>query len=119
MKTFKINVSDRMYESYSIFESDTLAPTTIHGLNPASSKLFNHDIFTLTGSTVAIVHSSTRSMSTVPGVLVLDSGKTFGKHKSKFLYKCVPDDRRLPVFLVPFSIKAGFNKHTRNSYSLG
>ena len=116
MKTFKINVSGRRYESYDIFESDTLAPATIRGLDPASSKLFNHDIFTIAGSTVAIVHSSTRSMSTMPGVLVLDSGKTFGKHKSKFLYKCVPDDRRLPVFLVPFSIKAGFNKHTSNRY---
>ena len=57
---------------------------------------------------IRLLHSSARSMQVVPGVLVLKDNKIFGKIKDKFLYKCVPDDKRLPVFIVPYKIRTKF-----------
>jgi exoribonuclease R len=35
----------------------------------------------------------------------------------KLLYKCIPDDKRIPIFLVPYEIKnLGFNKALTNQY---
>ena len=87
-------------------------------VNPVEQKLFNHDIFDydIDKDILTIVHSTTRSMSNIPGVLVLEGNKRYGKYKSKFLYKCIPDDKRLPVFMVPYKIKYGFNKSISNKY---
>ena len=38
-----------------------------------------------------------------PG-LVLKDNKILEKKKDKFLCKCVPDDKRLPVFIVPYKM---------------
>ena len=35
--------------------------------------------------------------------------------KRQLLYKCIPDDKRIPIFLVPYKIKPGFNKK-KNKY---
>ena len=60
--------------------------------------------------------------------LVLDSNKTYGRKKNnnqvtnkccktKLLYKCIPDDTRIPPFLVPYEIKEiGFSKVLSNLY---
>lgn len=46
----------------------------------------------------------------IPAILVY-SGSTFGRHKDKLIYKCVPYNRSLPIFLVPFGEKTvGLNK---------
>ena len=58
----------------------------------------------------------------MPGVLILDDNKTYGRQKttktnSKLFYKCIPDDMRLPSFLVPYQIKTlGFSKVLKNMY---
>ena len=49
-------------------------------------------------------------------MLVLQSGKTYGKIKKKFLYKCIPDDKRMPIFLIPYSVNYGFEKIVNNKY---
>ena len=62
----------------------------------------------------------------MPGVLLLDGNKTYGRQKNgnkikqgKLLYKCIPDDMRLPAFLVPYEIKnMGFSKVFKNLYVL-
>jgi exoribonuclease R len=48
----------------------------------------------------------------------LENNKTFGRteNKKRLLYKCVPDDSRLPPFLVPYDIKIGFSKVQKNKY---
>lgn len=113
---YKINVSDREYRDYVVVDSKTLKKTDIT-VNAPLHKLFTQDIFTINSdSSIKIEHSSVRSMSTIPAVLVLEGNKMFGKYKNRFLYKCLPDDRRLPVFLVPYKIKNKFNKKLTNKY---
>ena len=108
---YKINVSDREYRDYVVVDSKTLKKTDIT-INAPLHKLFTQDIFTINrDDSVTIEHSSVRSMSTIPAVLVLEGNKMFGKYKNRFLYKCLPDDRRLPIFLVPYKIKNNFNKN--------
>jgi len=115
METYKINVYDRAYERFEVYDSSTLERIELEGLDPVKQRLFNQDVFSFDDSSTQIVHSSTRLMKTIPGVVVLSS-KTFGKHKNKFLYQCVPDDKRLPIFLVPMKSQADFRKHRDNQY---
>ncbi len=116
---FKLHVADRNYESFDIINASTLSgDDSIPSLNPVEHKLLNQDIFDYDTTTkkVIIQHSTTRSMPNIPGVLVLEGNKRYGKHKNKFLYKCVPDDRRLPIFMIPYQIRLGFNKKQYNKY---
>jgi exoribonuclease R len=55
-------------------------------------------------------------MKYIPGVLVL-SGKTYGRYKDKLLYRCIPDDKRIPSFLIPYSTtKNTFGKYKTDIY---
>jgi len=52
-------------------------------------------------------------------VLILADNKTYGRspNNNKLLYKCVPDDCRVPPFLVPYELKnVGFSKVFVNLY---
>ena len=86
------------------------------GFNPFEHKMFNQDIFTFEDGVVNILHSSARCMKVIPGVLVLEKSQTYGRVKDKFLYKCIPDDKRLPIFLIPYKLRLGFNKNIKNKY---
>jgi hypothetical protein len=129
----KIHVNDRNYGSWEVFDMDNFNKISL-SIDPVSSKLFTNDVFTVDdNNTVTIVHSSIRN-GPVPGVLVLDGNKTYGRElkepkisshttaKQKYtagrlLYKCIPDDIRLPAFLVPYEIKhLGFSKVYKNLY---
>jgi hypothetical protein len=117
MNAYKIRVSDRKWNEWGVVDSYTLKPAPKPvGLDPIKSKLCNQDIFTYKNGNVDILHSSLRCMPGIPGVLVLNNSKTFGKKKNKFLYKCIPDDKRFPVFLVPHKIRIGFSKKMVNKY---
>lgn len=52
----------------------------------------------------------------IAGVLLLD--KMYGKEKKKWLYKCIPYNKVLPVFLVPYEEKNNFSKTRINKYVL-
>jgi hypothetical protein len=114
MDTFKIHVNDRNYASWSIFDTIHFQTATFP-IHPLEQKLFSNDVFRLNSSgNVIIIHSSIRSGSAMPGVLVLEGNKTYGRQKTadgkpkknaKLLYKCIPDDMRLPPFLVTYEIK--------------
>jgi exoribonuclease R len=86
----------------------------ISGLNPAENKLFTNDVFSYDTKTteLKILHSSIRLSKNIPGVLVLKGSKTYGRaDNGKLLYKCIPDDRRLPTFLITYEMKnIGFSK---------
>ena len=114
--TYKLKVGDRNYDSWSVYHSASLALADI-SLNPIACKLFDQDIFSVSNEKVTIEHSSVRQMNTIPGVLVIDNNKTYGRWKrDKFLFKCIPDDKRLPAFLVPHKYKLGFHKKLTNKY---
>tara|TARA_B100000902_G_scaffold301131_1_gene288815 strand:+ start:737 stop:2440 length:1704 start_codon:yes stop_codon:yes gene_type:complete len=116
--SFKIYVSDGKYEKYEYFDSVKLESCEVQpSINPVKNKLFNQDVFVLEGNNVKLLHSSVRCVKCLPGVLVLDGDKKFGKYKNKFLYKCIPDDKRLPFFLVPYeNKKREFSKINHNKY---
>ena len=65
-----------------------------------------------------IVESPWRSAGQIPGVLVT-SGKTYGRVKNRLLYRCIPDNKLLPAFLVPYDLKIdSFSKVKKNRYIL-
>ena len=107
MTLYKINISHRNYSSWSLFCANTLEPITIENFQPCEHPLFNGDVFTYNKGKVEIVHSTTRINEHIPAVLIL-SDKTYGRENrgtGKLLYKCIPDDIRIPIFLVPYEKK--------------
>ena len=56
----------------------------------------------------------------IPGVLILENNRTYGRtaNKKRLLYKCVPNNRQLPSFLVPYELTLGFSKSISNKYVL-
>jgi exoribonuclease R len=120
MDVFKIYVNDRNYSSWNIFETANFQPVNLE-INPVENKLFSNDVFSIDDAkNVKLIHSSVRSGNSMPGVLIINGNKTYGrqeKKNGKLLYKCVPDDMRLPAFLVPYEIKnVGFSKVFVNLY---
>lgn len=122
MDIYKLLVNDRGYTSWSIVDSlhfKQVDKCII--IDPIQSKLFTNDFFkmvTVNGVEKAeMVHSSIRSGGSLPGVLILHGNKTYGRKRGKLLYKCIPDDMRVPPFLVPYEIKhIGFSKVINNLY---
>ena len=127
MDIYKIFINDRNYSSWNIFETANFQPIILE-INPIENKLFSNDVFSIDNTkNVKLIHSSIRSGTSMPGVLIIDGNKTYGRqHKNKkeglknegrLLYKCIPDDMRLPSFLVPYEIKnVGFSKVLINLY---
>jgi exoribonuclease R len=126
MTLLKIIIDNRNYANWSIFNATTLEPISVDlECNPIQHKLFTGDVFTFNKRNdkgcIDIIHSSVRSMDNIPAVLILNGNKTFGRAnnavKGKLLYKCIPDDVRLPTFLVPYEHKhVGFSKVFPNLY---
>jgi hypothetical protein len=131
MKSYKIYVNDRNYESWETFDTNNLNKINLD-INPIYSKLLSNDVFSVNeDKTINIIHSSIRSGPSIPAVLILAGNKTYGRQtkdtqkkgnrntntNGKLLYKCIPDDMRLPSFLVPYEIKnMGFSKVLTNLY---
>ena len=139
MTLYKINIDNRNYDSWNIFNANTLELIILEEFNPIQHKLYNNDVFTYNQGQVDIIHSSIRINENIPAVLILENNKTYGrenKHKEdqsyslmssklyspklnsgKLLYQCIPDDTRIPTFLVPYEIKQlGFSKVYTNMY---
>jgi len=114
MSLCKINIQDRNYSSWDIVDAKSLKPMELK-ICPIKLKLFNQDIF----SQGEIIDSPTRSMKKIPGVLVLEGNRMYGKIKrNRYYYRVVPDDRCLPEFLMAYSPKIGFEKKQKNKYVL-
>lgn len=118
---YKINIASRAYDKWNIYEQNTFIQSSLAGVSPSEHKLFSDDVFTYdeTNSAVTLVHSSVRSNQYLPAVLIISDNKTYGRKKenNKLLYKCVPDDSRIPAFLIPYEIKhVGFSKIFANLY---
>jgi exoribonuclease R len=111
----KVHIEDRDYTNWKWFDGFTLESIECQ-LKPLDHKMFSEDIIEIKNDIVKIVHSSVRYMKYIPGILVV-GGNTFGRIKGKLLYKCIPDDKRMPTFLVPYEIKKSeFNKNQQDLY---
>ena len=130
MSLYKIHIDDRNFSSWSVFNATTLQPIVLDGFDPTQHKLFTNDIFTYNKGKLEIIHSSIRVNENIPAVLLIADNKTYGretkliagkpntlKTHGRLLYKCIPDDTRIPIFLVPYEIKQmGFSKVFTNLY---
>jgi hypothetical protein len=118
MTLYEIQIKDRQYLEWSVHtkHGGNLC-TDITPVSPVENKMFHGDVFMLNKNTVEIVESPVKKM-VIPGVLVLKHNKTYGRHTNgKLLYKCIPDDPKIPAFLVPYEMKnMGFSKVFMNSY---
>jgi len=84
---------------------------------------------------IKIVDSVISKNKNIPGILILKDNKTYGRlerkdtldlsgsacknvnTKGKLLYKCIPDDKTLPPFLIPYEFKhSNFSKLYSNLY---
>jgi exoribonuclease R len=128
MTLLKIAVENNNYSSWSITNANTMEPVSLD-IDPVQHKLFTNDVFIHNSGKIEIIHSSVRVIDNIPAVLILENNKTYGRIKSdtnknptifnrpKLLYKCIPDDTRIPPFLVPYEIKhIGFSKVYTNLY---
>jgi exoribonuclease R len=119
---YKFNVSNRNYSTWSIYDNHTFQQINeqeiINKIYPFEQKLLNDDVFIFNElGEIQIIHSTSRLTQNIPAVLILDGNKTYGRHnRSKLYYKCIPDDLRLPIFLVPYEINGGFSKIFQNKY---
>ena len=114
---YKVQVEDRGYNNWRYINAKTMVVVDDIKDNPAVHKLFNQD---MVDENCKLLHSSVRSMKYIPGVVVLD-GNTFGRSagsitKPYFWYKCLPDDKRLPIFLISFKMPDLFIKEPVNKY---
>lgn len=114
---YKVHINDRAYTSWTFLTVVEFKEIELKEINPAEQKLFTNDIFTIEPE-FKILHSGVRTSNNIPGVLILKGNKTYGRGENgKLLYKCVPDDRRLPTFLISYEMKnVGFSKVFVNQY---
>lgn len=123
MKLWRILINDRNYTSWKFHEFDTNKEVNVEdypflkNVNPIDSNLFSRDLINDEG---IIQYSHTRQCQNITGILLLENNKTYGRteNKKRLLYKCIPDDKHMPVFLVPYDIKLGFSKQQKNKYVL-
>lgn len=117
----KILINNRDYNDYEFIDPDTnntLSNELYSHIDPIELKLFTKDYLIVTSNDVKVHHSYIRKEAKMAGVLILENSKTYGRTSNgkRLLYKCVPDDKRLPIFLVPYDIKNSFNKKQKNKY---
>jgi len=116
MSVFKIHIENR-YNEWILYKDKTFEKVTDLTIDPAKECLFSDDVFTIKDGSTELVHSTVRHAKNIPAVLVLDKNKTYGRKGKRLLYKCIPDDSRLPYFIVPYEMKQiGFNKNFENKY---
>jgi hypothetical protein len=124
MKEYKIIITDSKYTQWNFHCNDTNQLLSLDEypflktINPSTHRLFNRDVFTIEDNKVNVVQSCIKSTNSLAGVLMIEHNKTFGRtmNKKRLYYKCIPDDSRLPAFLLPYEVKMGFSKVQKNKY---
>lgn len=120
--TYNLKVYDRNYTKFEIIPMQHFNTVNLM-IDPIKHKLFNGDVFTVDENQIPILQlSQIRNEPNIPGVLIINGNKTYGKlnskNNTKLLYKFIPNDNSLPSFLVPYEIKhVGFSKVFQNIYA--
>lgn len=123
--TLTLTLHDRDYTSWSFHDQDTNIEYPIQSIpsvNPLQEKLLHGDRITIdnNGRINDCVSAIKDSNASIPGILILDGNKTYGRtpNKKRLYYKCIPFDTKLPIFLVPYNLSIGFSKTIANKYVL-
>ena len=83
METYKLYIEDRSYSKWIIYETSNFQVVDLI-IDPAKSKLFSNDIFSIDDSGNAkLIHSTIQSGPPMSGVLILDGNKTYGRPPTK------------------------------------
>lgn len=120
MQTYQLHIQDRNYTNWNLYDlSNNSIIENREQCNPLTNKLFHNDIIEIKDNCITKVSGLDNKM-TIPGVLILEGNKTFGRtpNKKRLYYRCIPDNKNYPAFLVPYDIKIGFSKHQQNKYIL-
>ena len=124
----KLYIKDRSYKEWSFTDNETNKDipvsfcTCLQYIEPTVQKLFSRDVFEINTDNwfprIDLVYSHVKTCDYIAGVLVLEGNKTYGRtsNKKRLLYKCIPDDHRLPIFVIPYEIKIGFSKVYKNKF---
>jgi exoribonuclease R len=116
INTWELNIYDRNYEKYVFINTKDLQED-INYSNPLLNKWFHKDVIDEFGK---LVRSPYMNKDAIPGVLIINGntyGHVNGDIKAKLLYKCIPDDKSLPIFLIPYEYKCNiFSKTKYNKY---
>jgi exoribonuclease R len=108
--------STRDYSSWNIHDIHGTTLDIPPNLDPIEYKLFSGDEISIT-PTISIISSTIRAATKIAGVLQLHGNNTFGRTQNgRLLYKCIPHQKNLPAFLVPYNVKPGFDKSNVNKY---
>ena len=117
--SYKILIDDNNYDKWHFIDPITgntiIENETLDRISPVNNKLFTRDYIDIIDGNVSIQRSYYRE-NHIPGVILLNGNKTYGRLGKRLLYKCVPDDLRLPHFLVPYELKSNFNKDYKDKY---
>ena len=146
-KIYKIRIKSRNYDEwyytdllenkaevdynpsqYKLFNNDIIMV-----LPGKQEVLYDSSSNALQKNKIKIVDSVISKNKNIPGILILKDNKTYGrlerkdtldlsgsaikKTPGKLLYKCIPDDKTVPPFLIPYEIKhSSFSKLYSNLY---
>ena len=120
----KVIIDDKNYSSWTYYDAISMQEykfeNSDENFNPLNFKMFSEDVFNydFSSNDFSLNHSVIRSTGSIAGVLIMD--KTYGRTENdKLLYKCIPDDKRLPAFLIPVGTKPQKTKLVKtksNSY---
>ena len=121
---FQVYINDRDYSSWefkNVHNEDIIDIQEfpiLKTVNPLVSKLFSRDIISFNENNDLLVENSVlKDTEYIAAVLILEGNKTYGRTKNnRLLYKCIPNDKYLPSFLVPYDVKIGFSKKNINKY---
>ena len=126
MIKYRILIADNIYEKYYFLNTETndiVDSEYFKNIHPLKEKMFSKDIFSYNieskdDAPITPIYSHVRSGIQLAGILMLENNKTFGRtsNKKRLLYKCIPDDKHLPIFLIPYEIKIGFSKVQKNKF---
>jgi exoribonuclease R len=102
---YQLHIHNRNYNEYTFSFNNEPIELNIH---PFNEKLFDKDLFSFNYK-VEKKESYIRN-TILQGILVLNGSKTYGTMKNKLLYKCIPNNKKLPYFLIPYHHKISFQK---------
>lgn len=98
------------YEVFNLLNDEKVNSITV-------DKMFDQDIFDIDKDEAkVIVFSKYREAKSLCGILVLQKNLLFGRTKRKYIYQCIPFDKFLPSFLLPFQKPVSFSKHFSNRF---
>lgn len=119
----KVLIKNHTYQewSYTYPTSNTNLPNSCDLPSPLIYKWFHNDLIDFTNEQAPVLfYSQVKLAKHIPGILVLESNRTYGRtnNKKRLLYKCIPDDKHLPHFLIPYDIIMDFSKVHNNKFVL-